>query len=259
MCIIAVYNQQSKLDRATIERMVRKNPDGIGIAFNDGRRVTWAKGYTDAGDAYKIIKHARDNGAKDIIFHARIATSGGVSAEKCHPFPLTSDIALLNKPYGTTRGAVVFHNGVFAIDIERGLSDTQTFVKNCLAPIRDDLARGRLGGLVEMAVKGSRLAILYPNRVDLFGDWHKGDGDGVQYSNTGFRDWASYSYSTANYWRGRDGKWRYVDINGEVRLWDEKTRAYRAETDDERDADLGVKAKKTTAGAYLRGEARYEK
>ena len=200
MCIIAIYDKTHEPDRKTLERMIKKNPDGVGVAYNDGRDVHFIKGLTTADEVLEYYREARDE-CLQFVFHARIATSGGVSAEKCHPFTLSGNNALLNSTHATTRTPCVFHNGIFPITPDKGLNDTQTFIKHSLAPLhyRDGkaLKYGKYDELLEKAVKGSRLVILYPDSIRTYGSWQAEDG--VQYSNGGYKEptFTRGSYYTA--------------------------------------------------------------
>lgn len=192
MCIIACYNYKKgiKPTKERIEEMVKRNPDGVGVAYNNGARVYFAKALTNAERVWEFLNEL-PRGARDVVFHARIATSGGISAEKCHPFPLTSDDDILQVRSYLTRGAVVFHNGVFSITPETGKNDTQTFIKYALSPLYKNDPEGVLAGkydyLIEQAVKGSRVVILHAKGIKLFGaNWTSDDG-GVLYSNTSYK------------------------------------------------------------------------
>lgn len=193
MCIIAVYSKGLRPTKERIEQMMGTNKDGVGIGYNTGRGAYFVKGFTTVEGVMKFVKQL--DFAKDIVFHARIATSGGISAEKCHPFPISSDNDVLNKTSGKGGAPVIFHNGIFSIDIEKGLNDTQTFIKRVVAPLWRLDKRGFIAGdydeVLRMASRGSRLAILFPDGVRVFGEWTTDDG-GVLYSNTGYKPYTYY-------------------------------------------------------------------
>jgi hypothetical protein len=203
MCIIAVFKRGKRPDKETIQRMMTANRDGVGIAWNTGKHLYYKKGLQTVAEVEKLIeKMRRVGGVKDIIFHARIGTSGGISAEKCHPYPLSADPDTLDRTTYSGGAPVVFHNGVFSIDIEDGLNDSQTFVKNMLYPLyKSDpqgLRRGRYDYLIEMAVSGSRLVIMYPDGFRAFGNgW--AEEDEAWYSNTGYKPATSYAYGSRWY------------------------------------------------------------
>jgi hypothetical protein len=213
MCIIAIYTGEAKPDKKTLDRMIIKNPDGVGVAWNDGRAVHFRKGLKDSAQVMRIYERVKRD-ALAFVFHARIATSGGVSAQKCHPFPISNDERALNvTTYDGTRPCA-FHNGVFPLTVEKGFNDTQTFIKNSIYPIHDadgdGLKTGRFDALLEFATRNSRFVLLYPDDIRVFGEWEKDNG--VYYSNGGFKDYgalyatrgAQYpTYTRGGYYGGR--------------------------------------------------------
>jgi hypothetical protein len=222
MCIIAAFKRGKRPDKATIERMMAKNPDGVGIAWNTGKNAYFRKGFTSAKQAEKFIQTLTNTkGVLDIVFHARIATSGGVSAEKCHPFPMSADDKQLNRVTYAGGMPVVFHNGVFSIDIDDGLNDSQTFIKKMLYPLYktdpNGLRKGKYDDIIEMAISGSRLVILYPDGLRGYGVGWAEEAE-AWYSNSGYKAWqgygAYYGYD-ADDWNDYDG---YYD---DYREWQE--------------------------------------
>lgn len=204
MCIIAIFKNGKRPDKATIKRMMNTNRDGAGIAWNTGRSVAFRKGFTTVESVEAWLNRLDSvGGCQNIVFHARIGTSGGISAEKCHPYPLTACVDNLNRVKYSGNAPVVFHNGVFPIDIESGLNDSQTFVKNMLYPLyKSDprgLATGKYDPIIEMAVKGSRLVIVYPDGFRAYGTgWQ--EEDEAWYSNSGYKEQRAV-------WRGGYGHW----------------------------------------------------
>jgi hypothetical protein len=200
MCIIAIYSNGKRPQKNTIETMMKRNPDGVGIAWNTGKHVFFKKGLTTVDGVMALM--GKLDFARDIVFHARIATSGGVSAEKCHPFPVSGDNATLDRTTYAGKNPVVFHNGVFNISIDNGLNDSQTFVKKSLYPIfRADprgLSNGKYNPIINMAVSGSRLVILYPDGFYAYGNGWQED-DGVWYSNSGYKETERSKYWTASW------------------------------------------------------------
>ena len=206
MCIIAYYKKGQTPERETVSRMMTTNPHGVGIGWNTGKRAYFQKGFVSVDGVMRYMEALRkDNHVNDIILHARIATSGGISAEKCHPFPVSMDEETLNKRQFATGGALVFHNGVLSVKVADGLNDTQTFIKNSIAPLdRLDgkgLKNGKYDELLTLATSGSRLLLLYPDGVRLFGRWETDEKTGVLYSNTGYKPYATY------YGRWTDDDW----------------------------------------------------
>lgn len=234
MCIIAIFKNGKRPDRATIKRMMATNRDGVGIAWNTGKQVYFHKGYTTAEQVEKMLSNIESvGGVRDIVFHARIGTSGGVSAEKCHPYPLTGCAEHINRTTYAGGAPVVFHNGVFSIDIENGLNDSQTFIKNMLYPIyKNDpkgLYKGKYDRLIEMAVRGSRLVIMYPDGWRAYGSgWQ--EEEEAWYSNSGYKaytptrpsyywSWDAYDdYYDETYFKDWD-EWKKSDTKKSFYIW----------------------------------------
>lgn len=224
MCIIAVYQNGKRPTRERVSYMMRVNPDGVGIAWNDGARVAFRKGFTKADDVLRFVD--RLNGARDIVFHARIATSGGVSAEKCHPYVIATSAKNLDRTAYAGRVPVVFHNGVLPVNIDAGLNDSQTFIRHCVAPLYNldapALLRGDFDDILKLSTRGSRILILTPDAVKMYGEWTTDKDDGVTYSNTHYKPAPAYysrwaeeydGYDFGGWTRNKNGGWVQT-ING---------------------------------------------
>lgn len=220
MCIIAIYDKTNQPNKTTLDRMIKKNADGVGVAWNDGKRVHFRKGLKNSEQVLKIYERVKKS-ALNFVFHARISTSGGVSAEKCHPFPISDNNKKLNITYydGTTPCA--FHNGIFQLTPLDGLNDTQTLIKTMLAPIFKADANGLYNGdfdrLIDFTTRNNRFVLLYPDKIAAFGTWEE-DDDGVKYSNNGFKAFIPTYYSAGYDFppRGDYGRVYYRDyLNGE--------------------------------------------
>lgn len=205
MCVIAIYQGGARPSLSDIEKMMKANSDGAGVAYNDGRRVYFRKGFTTA-EAVKCFIDRIPETARDVVFHARIGTSGGISAQKCHPYIISGKNKELNKTIYKGATPCVFHNGVLSITPESGLNDTQTFIKNVISPLysaRLDLQAVKT--LFNMAIKGSKIAILTPEAVIKYGDgWQLKNG--VFYSNLNW-EWSREDMLGVYGYGGRD--WRY--------------------------------------------------
>lgn len=186
MCVIAIYDSITRPTLADVTSMIKANPDGVGVAYNNGRYVSFVKGLKNAVQVLAVYEEALERGGlKNFVFHARIATSGGVSASKCHPFIVSPDDATLNKTQGIGDITLLFHNGIFPVDIDTGLSDTQSFVKNYLYPLyksdKKGVKRGKYSKLIQLATRGNRVVIMDKDCVQIFGAWE--ERKGVYYSN----------------------------------------------------------------------------
>ena len=227
MCIIAVYEHGKRPDKETVKIMMENNGDGAGLAWiNRAGRVEVHKGYTTAEDVMRTVKDIPDG--SPILFHARIATSGGVSAEKCHPYPLTDKDKFLNAIDFTTSVPVIAHNGVLPIDIDAGLNDSQTFIKKYLYPIitRSPRAfkRGKLDCIINRLVNGSRLAIITPAGIKTYGTgWETHDG--IKYSNGNYKRYTYYSGNAYKWYNDYDKYWGDYDdwyYDREKKTWKRK-------------------------------------
>lgn len=231
MCIIAIYSKGQTPSRDILQRMIDNNGDGIGVAYNNGKTVKFVKGLTTADEVYEVLERAKQDKYKQFVFHARIATSGGISASKCHPFIMSDKNAKLDKTKGDAE-AVCFHNGIFSINVEQGLNDTQTFIKKCLFPLwatnKKALLRGNYDRLIGQAVTGSRFVLMTPKGLRLFGSGWEKDG-GVWYSNSGYKPAPKYErwerWQNARWEQGRwseasymPAKYRVQSLIGEGEL-----------------------------------------
>lgn len=141
MCIICVKNKGVKAPTAeVIENMFTANPNGAGFAYVKNNRVIIHKGLmsldsfnTALEKVYKSLGNQVQN--TPFIYHFRITTSGGTKPQLTHPFPLTNKKSKLLKLQQSCDIAVA-HNGIIDINIEKGLSDTATYIKNELAPYK---------------------------------------------------------------------------------------------------------------------------
>lgn len=175
----------------TLEACEWTNDDGIGIAFPDGMgRVEFYKGLS----LEELVDLGMLSEGLPRLIHFRLATSGGVRPELCHPFPLTKTADV--RVQGTAE-RVLIHNGVWSewdtfADLLGPLpagpwSDTRLMAR-IIAMKGDDwirrfVAEERVGRLATLDGDGN---------IGLAGDWEQ-EGE-VWYSNT-YWQWRS------NYWR----------------------------------------------------------
>lgn len=213
MCVIAIYNNGKRPTKDDVKKMMAHNPDGAGIAWNNGKEITFIKGFDDAKTVMRIVRCIPED-AQTIVFHARIATSGGISAEKCHPFIVAETHKALNTTKGRGTVPILFHNGIFSIDVEAGLNDTQTLIKEVVAPLHKiagaRLKSGSFDKLLKTAYGSSRVVLMYPDCIKTYGTWS--ERDGVQYSNlnhfpTNFNNYNRYYNNYNHYYGGWEDAW----------------------------------------------------
>lgn len=225
MCIIAVKPIGEELmERRILENCFNYNNDGAGLMYNFNGKVYMEKGYMNFRNFYnRIMELDKEIGLKDrgLVMHFRISTSGGVSVNNCHPFPISNkekDLKALN--FVTDVG--VCHNGIISGYIPpKGspYSDTQLFIKNYLYDIKkeheDFLTNPSLLFAIEKTV-GSKLAFLDgEGNITLIGKFIE-EEDGCSYSNETYLDLTDLykSWNTSYYYNDSPLDDEY-DLSGE--------------------------------------------
>lgn len=119
MCI-AILNTEQTLDKHVFENCWHNNPDGAGIAFIKNGKVCIAKEMDDVDRFYRTYAAIRRWNTLPVILHFRVATSGRINLENCHPFEVTD-------------GLVMAHNGILNhVNPTRKRSDTLIFIREIL-------------------------------------------------------------------------------------------------------------------------------
>ncbi|MBT9164382.1 MAG: hypothetical protein DDT23_00377 [candidate division WS2 bacterium] len=151
----------------------KRNKDGIGLAYLNSRGfVEFEKGIS-LEKALAIYERIESPG----FIHFRLASSGSVCPELCHPFPLGGDLRLS----GTVK-EVIAHNGIWGgwerylisyymqkkIEVPPAtlMSDTRLLamiIKDCGRNVLDYLEVGRV-------------AILDKDGIYLYGEWNESGG-----------------------------------------------------------------------------------
>lgn len=201
MCIIAIKKKGTIIEDEVLETMFTNNPDGVGYMYAWDNKVEIRKGYMSFEGFKKSLKTLPDKMENlSMIFHFRITTSGGTKKSNCHPFPITNNNDELKATKISTEFGIC-HNGVITMDIEKGLSDSMSFIKNELYYIyKNDNEFYKNENTCKMIKNriGSRLAFLLPTgETFTIGDGFVED-NGIIYSNTSYKPYISkYSnYST---------------------------------------------------------------
>ncbi len=201
MCIIAVKPANvAMIDDKTIENCWYNNDDGDGFMYPGHGGVKIRKGYMTLKalkKALKTLSKEIDTTATPIVLHFRIGTSGGNIAANTHPFPVSENLAALQKTQLTTPLAVA-HNGV--IDIrprKKDISDTMEYILSQLAPLyqlKKDFYRVEAGKqLVYNAIQSKMAFMDAAGRISLIGKFEKNDE--YYFSNSSYQTYyRSYSY-----------------------------------------------------------------
>lgn len=197
MCIAVYIPKNKNISNEVIRNCFANNPDGAGVMWQDATtgKVHIQKGFFTEEALIKAFREIPQNVNRGL--HCRIATSGKISSQCCHPFPITKDIKKMGKAEQIVDSAVI-HNGIIPFCTpHEGLlspfSDTMIFARDYLYPLGDKVNTIAFKNLFEES-NSSKLCIFRPNQqVTLVGKWIE-DG-GVFYSNDGYKDtWHMYYY-----------------------------------------------------------------
>lgn len=218
MCIIVAIPRKTPFPTVeTMKECFRRNPDGAGFMYADGKSVQIRKGFMKFDDFVNALEGEDIPEDTAVVLHFRIATSGKVKPSTCHPFPISDSKDELQALKTACRFGLA-HNGVISgRTTYEGWSDTMDFTANVVTPLARMNPSFMHSTEAKELLKGacmSKLAIL-DNSGDmmLVGDFV--EDKGIFYSNTSYlpvkTDWSSY----ANWW---NGAW-YEDEEDEA-AWD---------------------------------------
>lgn len=220
MCIIAIKPAgKEMISDDIIENMFDYNSDGAGFMYPDLGAVRIRKGFMKLKEFKRALREIPNVKNKTVVMHFRIQTSGGITKQMTHPFPLSSkDVDLMATDILAPVG--VAHNGVLPNHPRKGFSDTADFIKYQLVPLTNAIKSWRRSedfrSIVTYATEGSRLAILTNDgSVMRIGDGWIED-NGYWYSNKSYKDrwfphygtyiygdddWDDYGNSNYDYYR----------------------------------------------------------
>lgn len=241
MCIIIAKRAGLDLPaREILERCFNNNPDGAGIAYSEYEEVKILKGFMAFDEFEKGLKSIQHQKSRDMLFHFRISTAGGISEYLTHPYPLCSDIDKMLL-LSDTVGAAVMHNGIIpGMYPSKGVNDTMLYIKEVMFPLSKLHSRyyeDARGVSILENTSHSKLAILDANGIHLIGKFI--EEAGLFYSNDGYLrekvKWSSYAYD-------------YDDGMGAERSWLSRSKGEKTV----KTTSVGTKTK-TTEISYLPG------
>lgn len=192
MCIIVYKSFGVEMPDYTIfENCFDKNHDGAGIMFRDNSgEIIIKKGYFDIWelyDAFDEIENEFDLKYLDLVIHFRLATTGKVCDENCHPFPITASISELKKCEIKCKIGVA-HNGVISFCSNKkrsNLSDTQIFIKDYLSYLPyNQFDNLKALELIQIASK-SKFVFMTKDNVNIIGDFILDNN--IYYSNNSYK------------------------------------------------------------------------
>jgi hypothetical protein len=213
VCVAIIITGNDRPSKSDLHSMHVQNNDGAGIGWVDNGKAHWSKGHSpDQIDA--LI----DKLPRPLLVHFRFATVGGSIPQLCHPFPVTPDME--EAPEGSA-DEILIHNGHWSdwddyykaytaeFDNVPGgkWSDTRfaaLMMARCKPEDRDSIAAEVGGKIATMVVGPDGLG-----DVSYWGSWTK-EGDGVYYSNTGWkwaRSYGGYTHEMSETWYDRYLQW----------------------------------------------------
>lgn len=190
MCIVVVKKGGIAFPSKDILRICfDNNDDGAGFMYLRNGKVIIDKGYASFNQFWKGLKRASLSVSDVIVYHFRIATSGGNGMQKTHPFPITKNIKKLNS-LDVICDKAIAHNGILGIGTN-DTSDTQDFIMEILADpiIYDNFETcDAIGSLIASYTNLSKMVILTSNGfLYRFGEFI--EDNGIRYSNTSYKEY----------------------------------------------------------------------
>lgn len=157
MCVIVHQPAGAYLSKQTAEKMWETNSDGGGFAYIGIDQKIHVEKFLDFADFWRSFEEARStNRDTDFLVHMRIATSGRVALDNCHPFQVDEH-------------TVMAHNGILthitgSIPLAAEKSDTREFVELVLPELpKNWLDNDIIVDMVEDYIGSSKLMFLTTN------------------------------------------------------------------------------------------------
>lgn len=114
MCIIVYKPANVSVDISTLFTCNENNPDGAGYMFPCEGRLLIRKGYFEFDDFHAAWEKTEKIHGESlpVVFHFRIATSGRIDKENCHPHRITRDLGMVHN--GILSCVTVPKHGMFS-------------------------------------------------------------------------------------------------------------------------------------------------
>jgi glutamine phosphoribosylpyrophosphate amidotransferase len=181
MCVAILTKAGCRISEDALKRAFHNNGDGGGFAYIKDGKVEIAKGYMTekaAQDKYAALIDEGFN-VNPMLIHFRIATTGIVGRDNCHPFAVDR---------GQGKGAVI-HNGTFySGKYQAEKSDTRVLVERQRNNLTYEVVKAAVEDLGREIGSHNKMVFLYDNAEYVIvnesqGSWY----DGVWISNHWFR------------------------------------------------------------------------
>lgn len=196
MCIAIYKPKGASLTKKTLWNCWMSNQDGAGFMYAEGGTLHVEKGFFKFKPFWKAVRPHLFENDKDVVLHFRIATSGKVDEENCHPHLIHPNLAYV-------------HNGIISdLNDDKNVCDTIRFANILKSLPPDFVTSPALLSLIEMAVGSSRMVFMNGDGIVGFINHASGiESGGIWYSNGGFRGGRvsstslarSYAYSGGYY------------------------------------------------------------
>lgn len=193
MCIALALKPGAKPTKAILKECFLNNPDGVGFSYSDpiANKVEIFKGYMTFRHFYKDWQAIDHNTSR--VIHFRVATSGGVTQEGCHPFRISNQLCLIHNGILTSRLTDDHRKLLNDYQKKSELSDTALFVRDLIQPLLSEnpelLFTDSFSWMLQEAI-GSFNKLIFLNSEGDFKiiNEHKGEWvDDIWYSNDSWK------------------------------------------------------------------------
>lgn len=179
MCVICYIPKEAKEPKKEdLLAMWNKNSHGAGIMWRTENQVNFSKGYMDFNNFYRDFLIIKRDYNFECAVHFRIATSGGINKQMCHPFPITNSETKIKIERGSS-DVMIMHNGIISISPRKGLNDTCEYIIDELYPIYKKDKRFFLHlkesdeSKIQNRIGYSKLLFFSKEGIKMIGDWKK--------------------------------------------------------------------------------------
>lgn len=184
MCVIAVKTKNiSPISDEILQQCWDSNPHGAGVAVikHGTKKIIMKKGLMTKQLLLDFC-HQNIEEKDTAVYHFRLATSGNINAEMCHPFPINSGAK--NTVSGEFTGKIefLFHNGVVGHGT-RKKSDTAILAEQLQSknPKSKNL-------VLQYLAKSNKFVVMTPTTLRLYGSWIKDEqATGALFSNSSYK------------------------------------------------------------------------
>jgi predicted glutamine amidotransferase len=174
MCLLVHQPSSTTFSDEFLADVYSGNRDGIGVMYSSGGQLVVVKALPASVDQFIAFYREHIEG-RESVWHARMQTHGDIDLENCHPYGVTSRVALA-------------HNGILSTGNawDKSKSDTWHFIRNVIRPaveadesiVLDPTWQSFIGSLIGSANKfgmmtasGSAVIINRAAGVEFRGAW----------------------------------------------------------------------------------------